>query len=60
MQRLNDSSPERRRAACEALGQIGDPRAIEPLVLRAMTENDQQVLDAVNAALKQLKPEQAA
>ena len=50
---LQDSNSSVRQAAAEALGQIGDPRAVEPLVLSLSDENG-EVRRAVAEALGQI------
>jgi hypothetical protein len=52
---LSDSDEYVRKAAVEALGDIGDPRAIEPLKALLTTEQDQDVIESIESALRRLE-----
>ena len=52
---LSDSEKYVRKAAVEALGVIGDPRAIEPLKTLLTTEQDQDVINSIESALRRLE-----
>jgi len=52
---LSDSDEYVRKAAVEALGEIGDPRAIEPLKALLKTEQDQDVIESIESALRHLE-----
>ena len=53
IQDLNDTSPSVREAAALALGQLGDTRAVEPLI-QALKDEDSYVRSAAADALTKL------
>jgi len=52
---LSDSDKYVRKAAVEALSEIGDPRAIELLKALLKTEQDQDVIESIESALRRLE-----
>ena len=52
---LSDSDKYVRKAAVDALGEIGDPRALEPLKTLLETEQDQDVIESIESALRRLE-----
>ena len=52
---LSDSDEYVRKAAVEALGVLGDPEAIEPLKTLLETEQDQDVIESIESALRRLE-----
>lgn len=52
---LSDSDKYVRKAAVDALGEIGDPEAIEPLKTLLETEQDQDVIESIESALRRLE-----
>lgn len=52
---LSDSAPELRRAAARGLGRLGpEVAAVEPALLRAVSDPDRQVRETAAAALKRI------
>ena len=56
---LKDRYSQRRQGAAVALGEIGDPRAVEPLITIALGDEDEEVRWAAAGALGRIKDPRA-
>ncbi|AEH51257.1 HEAT repeat domain-containing protein [Pseudothermotoga thermarum] len=53
IERLKDSDPYVRKSTAEALGKIGDSRAVEPLI-QALKDDDENVRSSASKALEKI------